>query len=135
MYPSPARPLLAVDTIKVSDIPSAQWFFSNYVHKRVPVKILGLISDPSWKGEAWKDLNYLKLKCAECIVKIERKSDGKTCGNDFGNGLESSMRFGDFIEALQGGDESLYMTTQPLKRSPEGEPDIVSAPLSELTGA
>jgi hypothetical protein len=135
-YPTQENPLRAVETISVSSV-NPREFYEKYVQHRIPVKLSGCIDDSTWKGAAWTDLDYLQKKCGDCKVKIEKKAseaDASLYTNSFGNGLEKHVAFSEFLNSIRSGDESLYMTTQKLNYSPEGEPDIISAPLTALTG-
>jgi hypothetical protein len=49
-------------------------------------------------------------------------------------GREISMRFGDFLKALESGDENLYLTTQDLVVGLDDRPSIISPPVSQLLG-
>lgn len=132
-FPTQEEPLLQVDTVRASDI-APEAFFDRYVKNRIPVKLVGSITDARWNGHAWLDLAYLDRKCGHCLVKVERRCERGAFQTDFGNGLEQQVCFSEFLNAIRSGDESYYLTTQQLGYSPEGEPGIVSAPLTELDG-
>lgn len=100
-------------------------FYSKYIARRVPIKFSGAIGNLSkWSND------YIKSKAGECVVKVEHRA---TKTDPFGKGHETSMKFLDFIDQLSNGSELLYLTTQKLLYSPEGQPHIISPPLTHLT--
>lgn len=134
LYPTASNPLRHIDTVSIKDIKSPKWFYDNYVSKRIPVKVIGHITDETWKGEKWVDFDYLASRSGIAIVKVETKVKGANHLHAFGNGVEKRMTFVDFINDIGSGKENLYLTTQSLDLSPEGEPAIVAPPISYLKG-
>lgn len=111
-----------------SDIISPEEFFSKYIRKRQPCIISNHLRDETWHGARWTN-DYLRQVAGTCTVKVEtREEKGK-----FGIGCETELPFRDVIDAIASGDENLYMTTQKLLYSPEGQPAIVSPPLTYMT--
>lgn len=106
-------------------------FFQQFVSTRRPCIFNGLLADGTWETQLWGPTN-LKAKAAEEYVKVEvRNSD---CGR-FGLGNEVSMKFGEFVQQWQDGNESLYMTTQDLDADEEGRPYLTAAPVTQLVGS
>lgn len=52
--------------------------------------------------------------------------------NRFGKGQEKKMKFSEFIDAIESGNENLYLTTQELEHDCEGRPALHSSPTSQL---
>lgn len=63
-------------------------------------------------------------------VRIEYKSSDP--GDRFGRGNEKTVKFSDFVAAMQSGDENLYLTTQELSRDNDGRPALISPPVLQL---
>ncbi|CAE7864592.1 jmj4, partial [Symbiodinium sp. KB8] len=72
---------------------------------------------------------YLKAAAGQCTVEVERRTDGT---GRFGLGRVEPMRYGDFLTALDDGDETLYLTTQPLEEDKDGPTAMASAPVTQL---
>jgi hypothetical protein len=128
----PVTPLTQIDEVDVTQIKPEE-FFNKYIARRIPVLLRGHLQDPSWHGEMMKDFDYLRRKSGEEIIKVETRGDA-SFAHEFGNGLETHMALNSFLTLIENGSEDLYMTTQKLPMSPEGEPDIVSPPMSRLIG-
>jgi len=114
-----------VNVLSIRDL-TTYVFFDNYISKRIPLKILGHIENGSFSK--WTN-DYLKQKSGNEPIKVEKKLS--TC-NCFGKGNEVHMTFGSFIDSLEGGDSSLYLTTQELIYDMEGRPSIISSPIQSL---
>jgi len=117
----------SVDCYATKDLNSCD-FFEKYVFTRQPVKFIGHITDPNWKAEQWSN-EYLQQKVGDATVKVEYR-DGTH--DRFGKGTEKIMRFGDVIDSIKSGDENLYLTTQKLNYTIEGQPFVLSQPMLGL---
>ena len=110
-------------------------FFNNYISKRIPFKFNKIQKLDSIKTQKkcdvnkWKDFKYLYEKCNKSIVKVEYRSNSK---GRFGCGNEKEMTFGKFLNELENGNESLYLTTQDLIPKDDGTPTLYTAPLNDL---
>ena len=102
--------------------------FERYIGPRMPVKILGLLTDAEWKGESWSNA-YLREKAGEAKVRVEIRE-----GNRFGKGLEKITTFGEFLDSLKHKDCMYYLTTQDTIYDEEAQPSIVSNPVRQLVG-
>ncbi|RYH13837.1 hypothetical protein EON65_34710 [archaeon] len=120
-----------VDTLDSKNI-DVQQFFINYISERKPVHFAGHLTDKGWNVSKsnWSHA-YLKERCpADMTVKVEyRDSDA----DQFGMGQEKRMTFHAFLDEIEKGSDSLYLTTQDLDVDSEGRPSILSAPLTALT--
>ncbi len=110
-------------------------FFNNYISKRIPLKFNKIINLDSIKTRKkchinkWKDFKYLYKNCNKSIVKVEYRSNNK---ERFGCGNEKEMTFEKFLNELENGNESLYLTTQDLIPKDDGTPALYAAPLNDL---
>lgn len=110
----------------VSSSISPKDFFEEFVKLRRPVAFSGQFNDTSWKADKWS-MNYLKEKAGNDTVQVEVKQ-----GNSFGKGSSESIKFASFIERVQSGDNTLYLSTQELPYSLDDMPALVSTPVSSL---
>jgi hypothetical protein len=107
---------------------SPQDFFNRYVSLRKPAHFKSLLQDSSWKTSAWTN-DYLKSKAGEVNIKVEYRD---SVSDRYGQGKEKIVKFGEFIDSLTSGSELLYLTTQQLNYTIEGQPFIISHPITEL---
>lgn len=105
-----------------------QEFFNRFINTRKIVKFRNQIHENPWNVNLWSN-NYLKEKAGKSIVKVEFRESSQ---GRFGKGNEKTMEFGEFIDKISSGDQRWYLTTQKLDYSAEGQPMIVSHPITEL---
>lgn len=109
-------------------VKDANSFFKAYVSTRMPVVLNDHIKDLDWKGKLWSN-KYLKSKCGSASVRVEWRKDK----NDrFGKGNEKTMLFSSFLDMIDNNDENVYLTTQELSYNSDGQPAIISPPLTQL---
>ena len=118
---------LNVETIESSKTKASK-FFQSYVNNRAPVVLNGHIKDKEWKGAKWTN-DYIRDRCGSAVVRVEHRRDS---ADHFGKGQEQSMTINDFLDLLESKNENVYMTTQELSYSAEGQPSIISPPLTLL---
>lgn len=117
-----------IQTISTEGL-NGQSFFSKYIASRQPVKFNDHFNDGDlWQFGKWTN-EYLKKKAGDSRVKIEFRDSPS---GRYGKGHNKQYSFGEFLSELESGNESLYMTTQKLQYSPEGQPDIISEPIKGL---
>jgi len=73
---------------------------------------------------------YLIQHAGESEVEVEKRTSVKS---NFGQGDVVKMKFKDVVQKLDNGDESLYLTTQTIRCNRNGQPNIISEPLTHLT--
>jgi len=126
----------------ISVIPASiepELLFEDYVAKRRPVKIDGVLCDSNWNFPTTIDelkkqfsTGITRDKTLKHEVKVEYRA---TVKDRFGEGIESQMNFLSFLEEMENGNKLLYMTTQDDHDQGESEasrPPIVSQPLVAL---
>jgi hypothetical protein len=113
-----------IETIFLEET-SPKKFFTDYIRTRLPVKFSNQITNVRDK---WTN-SYLSEIAGDSMVKVEYRNDPI---DRFGKGKEKKMKFSEFLSELSNGSELLYLTTQNLTYSPEGQPDITSSPITEL---
>jgi hypothetical protein len=118
-----------ISSISVEDV-SSEEFFNRYISTRQPIKFRNQLHDIPWNVNSWTN-QYLKEMAGKSQVKVEYREDSH---GRFGKGNEKTMEFGEFIDNLSSGDQRWYLTTQKLDYSAEGQPMIVSHPITELLG-
>ena len=71
------------------------------------------------------------FKQANVLVRVEHRT---TKSDTYGKGeaTKLDMLFGDVLERVAGGDSSLYMTTQDVRPGPDGHPEVMAPPTSNL---
>ena len=116
----------SIERISAKSI-TAKEFFHKYISTRTPVIFTDHLTDDRWMASKWTN-DYLNHKCGSCQVKVEVKN-----GSRFGLGNEKGMKFSHFLQSLNSSEENLYLTTQELVYTSEGQPSILSPPLSHLT--
>jgi len=58
---------------------------------------------------------YLRSRCPDAPVRVEQRSvtpDPSSLPGKFGQGIRTTMAFGDFVDRSESGDTNLYLTTQ-----------------------
>jgi hypothetical protein len=118
-----------LSSISVDEV-SPEEFFSRYISTRQPIKFRNQLHDLPWNVNSWTN-QYLKEMAGKSQVKVEYREDSQ---GRFGKGNEKTMEFGEFIDNMSSGDQRWYLTTQKLDYSAEGQPMIVSHPITELLG-
>jgi len=107
--------------------PSPGDFFRDYAAPRRPVVIKtilrGLAGLSRWTNK------YLIDKAGEYEVKVKIRNS-KVC--DFAQRESLKMKFKQVVQRLASGDESLYLTTQKIHLNHNGQPNIISGPLTHL---
>ncbi|KAI0692249.1 cupin-like domain-containing protein [Cerioporus squamosus] len=99
---------------------SAEEFFSQFVSKRKPVVLRGLLDDTTFKGRQWTDLTYLATKAGDVEVMVEPIHP---TANQYGTDVERiPMPFREFLSLL-GNDQGPhpYLTTQYSDEDPDAE--------------
>ena len=117
-----------IERISAKDI-SPEDFFDKYISTRTPVIFTDELPDDEWKASSWTN-DYLEQKCGSCQVKVEVKKTDQA--PRFGLGNEKSTKFSTFLQSIKKGEGDLYLTTQDLVYTSEGQPSILSPPLSLL---
>lgn len=108
-------------------------FFQSHIATRTPAKFTDHLTDADWKvcATRWHH-DYLRDYCPESMtLKVEYRNDIKN--EHFGKGQECFISFHEFLRRIEQGDDSLYLTTQELEYDTEGQPYILTDPLSHLT--
>uniref|UniRef100_A0A0G4FGC0 JmjC domain-containing protein n=1 Tax=Chromera velia CCMP2878 TaxID=1169474 RepID=A0A0G4FGC0_9ALVE len=147
----------SVPCVRLEDL-TGDAFFEEFVLKRRPVKIQGLLPDlpaahlwvkkktrtagtqpPSGSSSAPRDpisgdpevqYDYLTSKAGTSKVEVEVREDSDS---SFGKGRKVRMTFGAFLEQLQGQKGHLYyLTTQSIPQTIHGPRRLCSPPLSDL---
>ena len=121
-----ASPPATIDRVEIADV-TPESFFENYVSKRKPCVIVGQLNndDPKWAvSERWTSSSYLKSKAGDVEISVERREPASN--EKFGKGNETKMPFGKFLDAIDSGDDSLYLTTQDVKTDRGGRPRVLS---------
>jgi hypothetical protein len=110
-----------------AEIPPEE-FFQKYIATRKPVKFSNQLQDQPWNVNCWTN-QYLKEKAGNCSVKIEYRENSQ---GRFGKGIEQTVEFKEFLDSHSSGDQRYYLTTQKLDYTAEGQPMIVSHPITQL---
>ena len=101
-------------------------FFTEYIALRKPVVIQGTPKDllhlQNWTNE------YMTKRAGKEQVMVEQRDSSN---DSYGKGKEIEMKFGDFIQKVQEGDEMHYLTTQNVLSNEDGRPDLM-APFMKL---
>ena len=122
---SPSREGERVPVLDASEV-SGERFYGEYVLKRRPVVFDGHLAEENWRiPEAWS-LDYLKRNVGNARASVEYR---ETLEHGFGKGNRVEMKFRDFLEELERGNERLYCTSQDTK---DGK--LFTSPLAELHG-
>ncbi|KAJ3187004.1 hypothetical protein HDU85_007042 [Gaertneriomyces sp. JEL0708] len=96
-------------------------FYEKFVATRTPCILTKPLPDQAWKGTDKWTLDYLKRVAGDVVVHVER---AETDNSSFGSSKpREEFKFVDFVNALQNGDRTLYMTTQYHNTANEGLTD------------
>lgn len=99
----------------------ADFFWKEYITRRCPVVINGLINDNGFDGKRWKDLDYLRSIAGSTQVKIEPVDP---INDRFGTGAQRrTVTLSQFLDILQDENQAgkWYMTTQYIVEEEERE--------------
>lgn len=121
--------MASIQSISSSDVDPVT-FFQKYISTRTPVKFTNQFEGAQWRFHKWSN-EYLKNKAGGAQVKIEFRDSSS---GRYGKGNDQIFEFKDFLSEMESGNEKLYMTTQKLHYSPEGQPSIISEPVKGLLG-
>lgn len=102
----------------------AEIFWKEYITRRCPTVVNGLINDNGFDGKRWKDLNYLRSIAGSTQVKIEPVDP---INDRFGTGAQRKIvTLSQFLDMLQDEKQAgkWYMTTQYI--DDESEEDEIS---------
>ena len=114
----------SIDRIHMANL-TAESFYQDHVAKRKPCVILGHLNDRKWRvSEKWTSTEYLKEKAGNVEIAVEKRSNAK---DKFGQGNEIKLKFADFLDLLDAGEESYYLTTQDVKTVADGRPHVMSS--------
>ena len=113
----------SIDRVKMSDL-TPESFYRDYVAKRKPCVIIGCLTDPEWHvSQKWTSYSYLKEKAGGVEIAVEKRTDAT---DKFGQGNEVKLKFADFLDLLEGGSDSYYLTTQDVKTDGGGRPHVMA---------
>ncbi len=118
---APDAPVARVDVAAVTP----EEFARDFVAARRPCVLHGHLPDASF-GE-WTT-EWLRSLAGDQAVEVEHREPG----GRFGQGRLRKMAFGAFLDSIEAGDTSLYMTTQDLKATAAGKPALMAPPVTQL---
>ena len=131
MTSSPAAPPDWADGPTVRHLPpdvTPAAFWEAAVAPRQPVVVRGPLRDPRWRAQtAWTPDGLASSPAADVVVDVETRRSRR---DRYGRGApKRRMRFGDFVAAAAGGDDTLYLSADaPPAVGRHGAP----APLGDL---
>ncbi len=98
-----------------------------------PIQVLldGHPTDPAWTATDRWTQDYLAKHAGKVPVQVEHRTSTQGAYGQ-GDASKLNMKFGDVLKKLSKGDTSLYMTTQPVAPAPDGHPEIMAPPTSNL---
>jgi hypothetical protein len=105
-------------------IPPRQ-FFDEFVARRRPCIVSGLLTDPEFRAGRWTDA-YLCAAAGGEPVRVEERESSAAA---FGRGRKVRMPFGEFVRRAGSGDDSLYLSAQPLPEGTDGPTELFAPPL------
>ena len=103
------------------EILDTDFFWEEYVARRCPVVVNGLIEDNGFNGKRWKDLDHLRSIAGSTQVKIEPVDP---INDRFGTGAQRrTVTLSQFLDMLQDEKQAgkWYMTTQYIDEQVEEE--------------
>jgi len=101
-------------------------FFDRFVGRRRPCVVTGLLTDPEFRAyDLWTD-TYLSAAGGEDSVRVEVREDSAAA---FGRGRKVRMPFGEFLRRAGSGDDSVYLSAQPLPENTDGPSELYAPPL------
>mmetsp|Transcript_19565 Transcript_19565/g.42199 ORF Transcript_19565/g.42199 Transcript_19565/m.42199 type:complete len:514 (-) Transcript_19565:44-1585(-) len=113
----------SIDRVKMSDL-TPESFYRDYVAKRKPCVITGCLTDPEWHvSQKWTSYSYLKEKAGGVEIAAEKRTNAT---DKFGQGNEVKLKFSDFLDLLEAGSDSYYLTTQDVKTDSGGRPHVMA---------
>ena len=105
------KEIFSFDLEKVDASIDANKFFNDFVSKRKPVVIKHLTEGDEWGISKW-GIKYLREMCGDEEVQVEKiipENDSRSFGYKI---PKVSMKYKAFLDELEQGTESSYMTTQ-----------------------
>lgn len=116
-----------VERISLSTL-TPETFFSTYIAKRCPVILTSIPSDLAPLQSKWTNA-YLAEAAGDAQVEVEEREDASS---SFGRGLKTRLPFKSVLDSIAHGAHNLYLTTQRIKLSAQGQPNLISPPLLQL---
>ncbi|KAA6419505.1 MAG: hypothetical protein FRX49_10603 [Trebouxia sp. A1-2] len=110
---------------------TAQKLWREAVAARWPVIIEGELKDPEWRASSKWTNEYLQHRAGGSNVLVEQKLESS---EGFGKGRKVHMTFGQLVQQLHKGNDSLYLTTQEAGVDGDGHPHVMGFPVKELKG-
>ena len=108
----------------------ARGFFKEHVATRKPAVFCRKEIDlENIIYKVWSN-QELRERSGEDTIRCEIRDDVNTGG--YGRGLEMELSFNQFLDRIESGDESIYLTTQELQYTLEDEPLLLSSPVCGL---
>jgi Cupin-like domain len=123
-----------IDRIRWDSIDARQ-FYRDYILARKPAILQTGEAEPLPGGRLsrWRQFDYLRERAGDQLVDVEQRI-ASSSSSDYG--LEANkieLRFDEFLNRLESGDESVYMTTQRLACDDAGcNVELFGAPLKAL---
>jgi hypothetical protein len=119
-----------IDRVQLSDM-TPEKFYRDYVSKRKPCVLVGQLEDSNLNvTKKWTSSTYLKKKAGDVEVSVEKRTAST---EKFGSGNEMKISFGQFLDAIDGGGDSYYLTTQDVKTDRGGRPSLMSDFMKRLS--
>ena len=124
-------------TTTLTDIPSPETFYNDYVKKRRPVLLkdcCGRVTPKLMAATCSLD-KLVDIVGRDAMVQVnQRKDDTDKQLHAFSplNSTVINMKFGDLVDKLQQGSTRYYMTTQTLPLNEEGQPALYTSPVTQL---
>ena len=113
-----ATAVSSLDTVDPSSISPAD-FHRRYITSRTPCLLSPPPSSAPWRTDRWSNA-YLRVHAGECLVQVEKRTSAV---DGFGQGSKRSLPLAAFIDAIDTGDSSMYLTTQYTDEQAEEEED------------
>ncbi|KAL3133670.1 hypothetical protein ABBQ32_008175 [Trebouxia sp. C0010 RCD-2024] len=107
----------------------AERLWQEAVAARTPIVIEGELKDKEWLASCKWSNDYLRSTAGTCKILVEQKFGDNGA---FGKGRKVHMTFGELVQQLQQGNDSLYLTTQETGVDAAGLPNIMAPPVSRL---
>lgn len=125
--------LAKIPVIHAADYPTPQVFFDQYIASRTPVLFDCMLTDTAWQvsGEKWTNAHLRENTSKKMKIKVEHRHDPTS--DSFGKGREQHMTFHSFLDKIDNHEEHWYLTTQDLDYDFEGQPYILTKPLTSFT--
>ncbi|KAL0045239.1 hypothetical protein WJX82_001458 [Trebouxia sp. C0006] len=110
---------------------TAQKLWQEAVAARWPVIIEGELKDPEWRASSKWTNEYLQRSAGASKVLVEQKLESS---EGFGKGRKVHTTFGQLVQQLHKGNDSLYLTTQEAGMDSDGHPHVMGLPVKQLKG-